>query len=71
MRCRLCVRGRGEARGAWFALSQLSTPQLPQTRDVGLAVARFAAYPNMRGVSIGADNAGYVQYWNWWGCRAL
>lgn len=37
----------------------------PQARDVARILARFSAYPNMKGMSMGADNAGYVQYWNW------
>jgi hypothetical protein len=37
----------------------------PMLRDVGMLAQRFAAFPNARGFSIGADNAGYVQYWNW------
>lgn len=47
---------------------------LPLFRDVSLAGQRFRAYPNALGQSIGADNAGYVQYWvsprAAWSCRA-
>ena len=37
----------------------------PLVRDVSLLARRFAAFPHFHGMSLGADNAGYVQYWNW------
>ncbi|WP_245954642.1 discoidin domain-containing protein [Paenibacillus flagellatus] len=37
----------------------------PLYRDVQLGLQRLAAYPNMTGVSIGADNSPYLPYWDW------
>lgn len=37
----------------------------PLYRDVQLGLQRFNVFPNMAGISIGADNAGYFPYWDW------
>ena len=37
----------------------------PLYRSLSLAAQRFARVPNFAGLSIGADDAGYVSYW-WW-----
>ena len=37
----------------------------PQYRDYQLFYQRFLRYPNQAGVLTGADNAGYVPYWDW------
>lgn len=37
----------------------------PAYRDAQLLAQRFGHYPNFLGLMIGADNAGYVQYWDW------
>ena len=37
----------------------------PAYRDAQLLGARFGKYPNFGGLMIGADNAGYVTYWDW------
>jgi hypothetical protein len=38
---------------------------LPAYRDAQLLVGRFKKYANFGGLMIGADNAGYVTYWDW------
>lgn len=37
----------------------------PLYRSVQVQAQRFDRYGNFAGISIGADNAGYVSYWNW------
>lgn len=37
----------------------------PAFRDAQLLAGRFGRYPNFGGLMIGADNAGYVSYWDW------
>ena len=37
----------------------------PAYRDAQLLTQRFKMYPNFMGLLIGADNAGYVTYWDW------
>ena len=37
----------------------------PAYRDAQLVTQRFASFPNFLGLMIGADNAGYVTYWDW------
>jgi len=37
----------------------------PKYRDMQLILQRLARFPNFCGVTIGADNAGYVPYWDW------
>jgi hypothetical protein len=37
----------------------------PKYRDVQLVMQRLARFPNFCGISLGADNAGYVPYWDW------
>jgi hypothetical protein len=37
----------------------------PKYRDMQLIMQRLARFPNFCGVTIGADNAGYVPYWDW------
>jgi len=50
-----------------FFMHNLPTFWRPCIRDVQLAASRFAKYPNFIGVMTGADNAGYVPYWDWAG----
>ncbi len=37
----------------------------PLYRSLQIQTQRFQRYGNFAGVSIGADNGGYVSYWNW------
>ncbi|RAV03632.1 discoidin domain-containing protein [Paenibacillus sp. YN15] len=37
----------------------------PLYRILQLGLQRLGIYPNLAGVSLGADNAGYAQYWDW------
>jgi len=37
----------------------------PLYRDIQVMVERLGRYPNLAGISLGADNAGYVPYWDW------
>ncbi len=37
----------------------------PLYRILQLGLQRLGVYPNLAGVSLGADNAGYAQYWDW------
>lgn len=39
----------------------------PTVRDVQISATRFSRYPNFIGINQGADNAGYVSYWDWAG----
>lgn len=38
---------------------------LPKLRDAQLVAQRVHSYPNFAGLTMGADNAGYVPYWDW------
>lgn len=37
----------------------------PLYRDIQVMLARLGRFPNLAGVSLGADNAAYVPYWDW------
>ncbi len=37
----------------------------PKYRDAQLLLQRFGRYPNLAGITMGADNAAYVPYWDW------
>ena len=37
----------------------------PLYRSLSLAAQRFARLPNFAGINIGANNGGYVSYWEW------
>jgi hypothetical protein len=54
----------GHANMALFA-SALPEWRAPLWRDYQLTAARFARARAFRGVFTGADNAGYVPYWDW------
>ena len=38
---------------------------LPKVRDAQLVAQRVKRYANFAGLTMGADNAGYVPYWDW------
>ncbi|GBF76486.1 hypothetical protein PA598K_04960 [Paenibacillus sp. 598K] len=48
-----------------FYSTYLSDFHAPLYREVQLGLQRLGAYPNLAGISLGADNAGYVPYWDW------
>lgn len=48
-----------------FYAYNLPDYRAPLYRNVQLSLQRFQVYPNMTGISIGADNADYVPYWDW------
>ena len=48
-----------------FEASSLPDSHTPLYRDLQLEAQRLARWGNFRGMSIGADNAGYVPYWDW------
>lgn len=37
----------------------------PKIRDAQIVLQRFARFPNLVGAAMGADNGGYVPYWDW------
>lgn len=37
----------------------------PIYRDLQISMQRLNKFPNLAGVVVGADNAGYVSYWDW------
>lgn len=48
-----------------FYSSYLPDFHQPLYRILQLGLQRLGVYPNLAGVSLGADNAGYAQYWDW------
>ncbi|OAS17793.1 discoidin domain-containing protein [Paenibacillus oryzisoli] len=48
-----------------FYSSYLPDFHAPLYRDIQLGLQRLQAYPNVAGISLGADNAGYASYWDW------
>jgi chitodextrinase len=48
-----------------FYSSYIADYHAPLYRDIQLSLQRLQAYPNLAGVSLGADNAGYASYWDW------
>ncbi|RTE08217.1 discoidin domain-containing protein [Paenibacillus whitsoniae] len=48
-----------------FYSSYIADFHAPLYRDIQLGLQRLGAYPNIAGVSLGADNAGYASYWDW------
>lgn len=48
-----------------FYTAYLPDHHQPLYRLLQLGLQRLGAYPNAAGVSLGADNAGYAQYWDW------
>jgi hypothetical protein len=49
---------------AFFA-ANLPDWHAPLYRDLQLHAQKLKAYPNFNGLSIGADNGGYVSFWDW------
>lgn len=49
---------------AFFSAS-LPDWHAPLYRDLQLQAQQLKQYPNFAGLSIGADNAGYVSFWDW------
>jgi len=49
---------------AFFSAS-LPDYHAPLYRDIQVMLGRLGRYPNLAGISLGADNAGYVPYWDW------
>lgn len=54
----------GHANMALFAATMPEWNR-PLVRDYQLVAQRFARFPNFGGIMTGADNAGYVSYWDW------
>lgn len=50
-----------------FYMHNLPSFWRPCIRDVQIAAQHLASFPNFLGVMTGADNAGYVPYWDWAG----
>jgi hypothetical protein len=48
-----------------FYSFNLPDSHAPLYRDLQLEVQRAGRYGNMLGICLGADNAGYVSYWDW------
>ncbi|NOU69400.1 hypothetical protein GC096_35875 [Paenibacillus sp. LMG 31461] len=48
-----------------FYSSYIADFHAPLYRDIQLGLQRLQAYPNLAGISLGADNAGYASYWDW------
>lgn len=48
-----------------FYTAYLPDYHQPLYRILQLGLQRLGIYPNLAGVSLGADNAGYAQYWDW------
>lgn len=48
-----------------FYSANLPDYHAPKYRDAQLLAQRFARFPNFVGLTIGADNAAYVPYWDW------
>ncbi len=48
-----------------FYSSYIADYHAPLYRDIQLGLQRLSAYPNIAGISLGADNAGYASYWDW------
>jgi hypothetical protein len=69
---RLGLIGSGD--GGWgqmghpnmaFHAATLPEWHAPVFREYALLTQRYGRYPNFAGVLTGADNAGYVPYWDW------
>ncbi len=54
----------GHANMALFAATMPEWNR-PLQRDYQLVAQRFEPFPNFGGIMTGADNAGYVSYWDW------
>ena len=48
-----------------FYAATLPEWRRPLYREYQLIAQRFSMYPNFAGIFTGADNAGYVPYWDW------
>ncbi|MEK8132293.1 discoidin domain-containing protein [Paenibacillus filicis] len=48
-----------------FYSSYISDYHAPLYRELQLGLQRLSRYPNLAGISLGADNAAYAQYWDW------
>ncbi|WP_248929272.1 fibronectin type III domain-containing protein [Paenibacillus hamazuiensis] len=48
-----------------FYSSYIADFHAPLYRELQLGLQRLSRYPNLAGISLGADNAAYAQYWDW------
>lgn len=48
-----------------FLAANLPDHHAPLYRDLQLQAQKLKQYPNFAGLSIGADNGGYVSFWDW------
>ncbi|WP_159882147.1 fibronectin type III domain-containing protein [Paenibacillus puerhi] len=48
-----------------FYSSYIADYHAPLYRELQLGLQRLSRYPNLAGISLGADNAAYAQYWDW------
>ncbi|SDD40202.1 Fibronectin type III domain-containing protein [Paenibacillus sp. UNCCL117] len=48
-----------------FYSSYIADYHAPLYRELQLGLQRLSRYPNVAGISLGADNAAYAQYWDW------